>query len=322
MRCLITAIGSISAEAVIAGTFRYPEAHVVGCNMHPAKWTAASRLVHVYYQVAPARDRNAYLQDLRDICRREKITHLIPLTDVEVDAISMNRMLFKNEGTLPCISPPSAIDGARDKFALHQRYFADPEIDTIPTIEVEDVRPDWCPFPMLAKPRRGRSSEGHITIADAAELEFWKPRIVDRDYVIQPYISGEVVVVDVVREPSSGACVSVARRELLRTPNGAGISVEVLPRHPCNPRAESIAADLDLHGCVNMEFLVSNEKFYLMDINPRFSAGVAFSVASGYDMIVNHLRCFDGKNLAPLGRIANNFYSRSFIEHSFERDYP
>jgi carbamoyl-phosphate synthase large subunit len=29
-----------------------------------------------------------------------------------------------------------------------------------------------------------------------------------------------------------------------------------------------------------------------MDINPRFSAGISFSILAGYDMVKNHLNCF------------------------------
>ena len=46
-----------------------------------------------------------------------------------------------------------------------------------------------------------------------------------------------------------------------------------------------------------MEFIGQNHKYYLIDINPRFSAGVAFSVLAGYDMINNHMNCFVGGNI-------------------------
>jgi len=38
-----------------------------------------------------------------------------------------------------------------------------------------------------------------------------------------------------------------------------------------------------------MEFIELNNEFYLIDVNPRFSARVAFSVIDGYDMVNNHL---------------------------------
>jgi hypothetical protein len=48
------------------------------------------------------------------------------------------------------------------------------------------------------------------------------------------------------------------------------------------------------HRDVNLKNVMycDDGKYYLIDVNPRFSAGVAFSVISGYDMIINHIRCF------------------------------
>ena len=42
-----------------------------------------------------------------------------------------------------------------------------------------------------------------------------------------------------------------------------------------------------------MEFIGETaDKYYLIDINPRFSAGIAFSNFIGYDMVTSHFNCF------------------------------
>lgn len=46
-----------------------------------------------------------------------------------------------------------------------------------------------------------------------------------------------------------------------------------------------------------MEFIQSKGKYYLIDINPRFSAGVAFSRMVGYNMVLNHLNCFIAQDI-------------------------
>lgn len=46
-----------------------------------------------------------------------------------------------------------------------------------------------------------------------------------------------------------------------------------------------------------MEFILNNGKYYLIDINPRFSAGIAFTICSGYNVVLNHLRCFNNEDI-------------------------
>ena len=56
-----------------------------------------------------------------------------------------------------------------------------------------------------------------------------------------------------------------------------------------------IGKKLQILGAINIEFLCSAHHCYLMDINPRFSAGIAFSHLAGYDIVKNHFLCFQNE---------------------------
>jgi len=315
MRYLVTAIGSMSAEAVIQAITRQPDAVAVGCNMHPKEWTAASRLVERFHQVPSARHAQPYVARLLEICKDERISHVIPLTDPEVDALSANRQRFNDLGVTLCISPQPAIRTARDKLALHHCFTGHPRIRPIRTADLRDEVLSGFSYPLLAKPRHGRSSEGQANVPDAAALQFWRDRLSDQDYVIQPHCIGDVFVVDVVRQPDGRRSAAMTRRELLRTPNGAGMTVRMKPGHVCDALALEAANVLDMHGCINIEFLIVDGTPLLMDVNPRFSAGVAFSIISGYDMVSNHLRCFDGGQIEPCAPPPDMVYARGLVEY-------
>lgn len=318
MKCLVTAIGSMSAEAVIHAIAQQPDVTAVGCNMYPKEWTAASRLVGRFHQVPSARDAAAYLSRLLEICESDHISHIIPLTDPEVDALSANRQRFDEMGVTLCISPQPAIRVARDKLAIYQCFADHPRIHPIPTANLQDEGNPGFPYPLLAKLRHGRSSEGQVNIPDAAALRFWRARLAGQDYVVQPRRTGDVFVVDVVRQPDGHRSAAMTRRELLRSPNGAGMTVHMQPWHACDTLALEAADILDLCGCINLEFLIVDDMPLLMDVNPRFSAGVAFSIMSGYDMVANHLRCFDGGQIEPCEPPANKVYARSLVEYSMQ----
>ena len=63
-----------------------------------------------------------------------------------------------------------------------------------------------------------------------------------------------------------------------------------------------------------MEFIEKNGKYYIMDINPRFSAGTAFTQKSGYDIVKNHLNCFLDKEIDSPIKIANRILTKRYIE--------
>lgn len=317
MKCLVTATGSMSAEVVITHLALLPDVEIIGCNMHPAAWTPASRLVQRFHQVPSAKEETAYLVRLLQICQVERISHVIALTDPEVDVLSLHREKFAALGVVLCIPPHPAVQTARDKLEMYRRFANHPRIRPITTTDLRDIGFMAFSGPLLGKPRSGRSSEGQVYIPDAAALQFWGERLAGQDYVVQPLHTGNVMVVDVVRHPD-GQTVAMTRQELLRTTNGAGMTVRMQPGHICDVLAQEVADNLGMHGCINVEFLMVNDAPLLMDINPRFSAGVAFSIMAGYDMVANHLRCFSDKNLESCSAPPNSVYARGFIEYSLQ----
>lgn len=312
MRFLVTAIGSMSAEAVITGLARRKGVRVFGCNTQPREWVAASRLLDGFCQVPPASDQAAYLSELILICRRVGITHVVALTDPEIDVLSANAKVFLDEGIMLCIPPCEAVRRSRDKMEIYNT-FSGSLVTPIPTLGLDSPRAGELGYPLLAKPKNGRSSEGKTNIPDADALAFWRVRLPADQYIVQPFIKGDVFVTDIVADAHVSAWVT--RQELVRTPNGAGLTVKVHPGHACGKLAKQVYRTLGLKGCVNIEFLVSAEGVFLMDVNPRFSAGVAFSVLSGYDMVDNHVRCFAGEQLDECGDISGALYTRGFVEY-------
>lgn len=289
-------------------------ARIVGCNMYPANWTAASVSVDIFHQTPPARDADAFVRNLLDVCREEQVNYVLPLTDVEVDVLSPLRDTFSSAGTVVCLSSLDAIHVCRDKLRIHEVFKDDDLITTIPTWDMDNPPSLASVFPMIAKPRSGRSSEGVIRINDRAELSHYTTRLRGAGYILQPMLDGSVHVTDIVRQQASGRHAAMSRKELLRTSNGAGLTVQMLNDDMQNKQAQRIAERLDLNGCVNIEFLVHKGRMHLMDINPRFSAGVAFTRLAGYDMTANHLRCFSGQMIDDCAPPRPSIYTRRYIE--------
>ena len=289
MKILVTAIGSFSADCVI-NSLRSHGHKVVGCDIYPSHWHAVSRDCNNVYQVPFATKEKEYISSLLGICKKEQIDAVFPLTDLEIDVLNRNRSVLGDVGVSLFIQSKDCLSIARDKFAMYKLFKDDESVNLPYSVSSKDLTLDF-PIPAIAKPINGRSSEGLKRIARSEQL---KELIGIDNYIIQQEISGPVFTVDYVRD-SFGKDFAIPREELLRTKNGAGTTVKIVPDRLLIDIVSYIGKKLDIVGCVNMEFIFNGGKYYLIDINPRFSAGVAFSNFLGYDMVISHLNSFIGK---------------------------
>ncbi len=304
----------MSADAVIRSLRKSPNIRIVGCNCHPASWTPSATSVDAFYSVPPASEAGGFLEAILKICETEDIDRIIPLTDPEVDVLNHARDRIETNGRILCLPAKAAIEVCRDKWLLHEAFAEDCNVATIPTWRLGDFAHPPLEFPLLAKPRHGRSSEGIFIIEDQADYDYLRMKREHSKFIVQPRMVGSVCTIDLVRHKHSGSCVAVARKELLRTSNGAGLTVQILRDENLVRTAHRIAERLDINGCINIEFLVHAGQPMLMDINPRFSAGVSFSLLAGYDMIANHLQCFGGATIEPEVPARNAIFAKRFAD--------
>lgn len=317
---VVTAIGSFSADIVIK-TCKKMGIRVVGCDIYPKEWIADSQNVDNFYQVPLAVDQEAYRKALMEICRREKAWGLLPLTDVEIDVLTGFREEFCREGITLCISGEECISLCRDKMKFYQFMKKNNMGNPILTKNLLEAEPDWIKYPLVCKPRDGRSSQGLQFVKSPQELENLKRLEGAERYIVQPKIEGRVVTVDVVRDPESGESAAVCRRELLRTLNGAGTSIQVFRDPKLEETCKEAAKRLGVKGCVNMEFLEEGEgSCRILECNPRFSGGVEFSCLAGCGCVEGHLRIFMGQGLDQMPKnIEPMFIARKYEEYITKR---
>ena len=287
MNILITAIGSMSAACAIS-KLKENQHFVVGCDIYPGEWHSETYLCDLFYQAPYATDKQQYIEFLLNICKKHNIDCLIPLTDLEIDVINEYREQFKTEKVTLCMQSEEVLKVARNKYTLFKTFEVDEYVPSIATRLLSDSSEEIS-FPCVAKPYDGRSSEGLVYIQTEDQLAAIKNK---NRYIIQEKIDGPIYTVDYIRSSLDGADMAIPRVELLRTKNGAGLTVQIKNNLELQQLVSHIGKKLGINGCVNMEFIEHDNNYYLIDINPRFSAGVAFSVLSGYDMINNHVKCF------------------------------
>lgn len=311
MRFIVTAIGSFSADCVIR---KLKEAghYVVGCDIYESLWHPVSKECDAVYQAPYATEGQGYVDFLLDISCKERISHVIPLTDLEIDVLNRHRLCFERHGVVLCMPPATCLAVARDKARLCELFENDMRVHVPKTLRSENLSGQTLVFPLIAKPVNGRSSEGLFRIHSEEELRAFSGR---SNYILQEMIDGAVFTVDYVRD-QRGLDFAVPREELLRTKNGAGTTVRVVNSEILSKTVSYIGSKLDVCGCVNMEFVfdTKSKNYYLIDINPRFSAGVAFTCNVGYDMVTSHVNCFEGKAILPPVTYEEQIIAKRYVE--------
>ena len=295
---LLTVTGAVSADIAIK-TFKQMGLRIIGCDSHPKTWIIGSNEVDVFYQAPLISDVDSYLPFIKDLCLKEKIDYVVPMIDIEVDLFTKNREWFEEHNITLCISSAPTIKILRNKKLLSD-FIRDncPSIRHIPTLMLRDVKDLPWNFPIVCKPYNGRSSQGLTFLYSEEEWnEFRKDADPDL-YIVEPFIEGPVVMVEIVRQPDTKKVVAMTRRELMSTPHGLSTCVNIYQDKSLEDNCKILADKLDIRGNVNFEFLLDPDgEYHFVECNPRFSAGLEFSCIGGYNCVENHIKCFMGKEI-------------------------
>ncbi len=286
---------------------------VIGVDTHPKPWIAASKRVDFFAQVPPLSQPANYERVLLRLCSVHGVGLILPLTDVEVDYLSARSEFFAARGVVIASSSADAVNLMRNKLLLYE-HFVGSRLRVIPTFRRAEYLAESKVFPCVAKKANGRSSEGMFLLNKPSDLR--RAEFRGDNYVFQPFIAGEVLVVDLLKSRND-SLVAVARRELIRTKNGAGIAVQIVDCDAKLRRSiDYVCREINFEGCINVEFISPRYGApMLMDINPRFSAGVAFSALAGYNFVRNHVHHFLGGPVEPLGSVRHGaVFTRQYIE--------
>lgn len=290
---LLTAVGSMAAGPVCDRLHQLGH-RVIGCDIYPKAWNVTPWAMDEFFQAELATNQAAYLAQLRDAVRRYAVDFLIPLTDVEVDALCPRKAEFAAMGCLVCAPDESAARLCRVKPDMNKSLADGNVCKTIPTYDAYAYAPAPEDFPVMLKPQSGRSSQGQVV---AQDLESYRAALPLRgDLIAQPYLDGPVWTVDLARDRFGGVW-TAARQELLRNPSGLGMTVQIVPEHPLCEVCARIAARAGIVGAVNIEFIEHGGEFWFLEVNPRYSGGVGFSMLAGADFAAAMLCCHAGERL-------------------------
>ncbi len=293
LNILVTSIGSFSADCVINSLRLFCSGRILGCDIYPLQWHAVSAKFDYVYKAPLVNEEDKYLRFIKELCIKESIKTIIPLTDIEVDFFNNHRDFFEKNNIVVTIANHNFLNVVRNKHNLFQFTKTCNSLVPINSYLFQELT-GLEKYPLIAKPKDGRSSEGIYYLERFSDLKIGHN---NEKYFFQEVVPGSVCTVDYVRSSLTKDSYFIPRKELLRTANGAGMTIETFYSDYIGEITNEIGDKLDVNGCINLEFILNGDKYYLIDINPRFSAGVGFSKLAGYDFVKSHILCFMNQNI-------------------------
>ena len=181
---------------------------------------------------------------------------------------------------------------------------------------------EMVPGPWVVKPRFGRGSRDVHLVDDPGELA----RAVHQtpEAVVQTRCSGREFTVDALVD-HEGAVAGVVPRWRLETKAGISSKGTTFSDARVDELVQATVGALGLQGALNLQGFVDEsdpEPVHLLEVNPRFSGGLALSLASGADLVGEFLRGTLGLPLRPErlvhteGVTMTRYYAEVFVtEH-------
>ena len=246
-----------------------------GCRIVAAdtsRYVAASRLADAFYEVPPGTD-STFLDAVTAIIRAERIDGIMPTFEHGHEAL---------KGLTEPVILDVDLDAAqlcKDKYELYQRFSA-ADIRSIPSVLLGDAV--WEGVELYGKPRFGSGGRNHFRIGSASELDQLKNLLAEKDYLAQPFITGQEWAADVL--VLDGFVKAVATRRNVYLQGSRSICVEVVPSPKLESLARRVQKAIKIASSFHMEvFEDSNGEQQVIEVNVRFGGGIICTALAGHD---------------------------------------
>lgn len=285
MKILFTSPGRrVELINIFRKTFseKFSDVALYGADMD--RTSPASYFLDKVFRV-PRKIDDDYAQRILEISVNQKVDLIIPLIDPELIALSKFRDKFETKGILVMVSTYDKILIAMDKWLTY--LFAQENRIKVPkTIKVtKDFDADNIKFPVILKPRYGSASKGIIVCDNDNDLNYYINKIVQHEnieYIVQEFIKGFEVTVDVFGLEDGSYIVGVQRRRLKIRAGEVERAVTQKDKVLDNIVSKIVQA-YKPRGVMNIQFIQDEQtnEYYLLEMNPRFGGGYPLSYHAG-----------------------------------------
>lgn len=282
--------------------------------------------------VSPYAHEEAFLPWLIDTCNREEISMVLTGVEENILAISENAERFQKETKAVFIaSDLEKLKIGQDKYLtckwLSEQGLHFPKYCLLENLEETNRLVQECGFPLIAKPRTGKGSNGVVKIENEAELTSF---IGKKDYVLQECVGDET------NEYTVGCYVDktgILRETIVmkrKLEHGSTAVAQVVQDEAVRREAEAICKAFAPKGPLNIQMRKNKAgEAVCFELNVRFSGTTPMRTHFGFKdveaMVKEYLleepieECFQVKEGIAC-RYTNEFYVTGNPMEQLERE--
>ena len=230
----------------------------------------------------PCNDPN-YISFLYELINKYKIDILIPISEPELRFFSQqdNLNIFGEKIiTANLESLKIGFDKFKTSEFLKENNLLYPETFKIRDCNLKEIKK----YPVVLKHSKGSGSK-NIFIAQNEETLVLYSSMLDENYIIQEYISGDMgeFTCGLYRSKNNEIKTIIFKRKLIGGFSGYG---NVVYNKDIDILLHTIAEAINLQGSINVQLRLTNKGPVVFEINPRFSSTVYFRHLFGfYDLL-------------------------------------
>ena len=262
---LVTSAGVMSAINVIKSLQlqRDYEIHILATDVDP--YAPGLHLSDIQYISPPIKEEDEYIKFLFRIIRKHNVSILYPCYSKEISIISKHQKDFEKIGAHVLVPSVDVINHCNDKLRTSQLV----ESLGIPIPKIID-NPSLNDLPLFSRRLTSSSSKGAILVEYLYHLEHLMLSNEDRMY--QEYIDGMEYTIDILCDRNSNVLIAAPRKRLA-TKSGQTVKGITVNNTLLNEYVTKICKAVELIGACNIQFMERENKFYFIEINPRYAAG-------------------------------------------------
>ena len=247
-----------------------------------------------YYIVPKIYEKN-YIDNIIEICKREKINIVCTLIDSEIKILADNKKKFDELGILLMVPSSKTAELCFDKYKMY-KYLKNNNINTVITyekIEEFENNKEGITFPVFVKPKTGSGSVGARRVENMETLR--KLFEEDDTLIIQELMSEKDLDADVYVDTISGEIINIFLKDKLETRISGANKTISFKDEKLYELIKDIVSKFEFKGTINMDFFKKDGRYYLSEVNPRFGGGYIHSYAAGVDFIKYLVNNSNGK---------------------------
>jgi carbamoyl-phosphate synthase large subunit len=223
-----------------------------------------------------------FVQEMIDLCERERVRLLIPTVDPELPVLASARDQFAAIGCTVALSSIETVLIGCNKRQTHQ-FLTAHRLPRVQQFELAEVlaAPKNLPYPLIVKPVVGSASIGVQVIHDERALSS-----ANGDVVVQALALGDEYTVDVLVD-REGRCRCAVPRRRIEVRAGEVSKGVTVRDEPLIRLANDVVQSLPgAFGVLNLQVFIDpvDGAQRIIEINPRFGGGYPLADAAGARM--------------------------------------